>query len=264
MAQDLFDLEIMTYLKLGGTSQECASYLFIRTSRLNFVILRLRYVAQATKLLRLRVKPTTNPQPLPTHRYKIDARSIGNPHPLARSVSRKIIQGRAAASTMLELKVRGFIPDLVFGHVGWGEMSAVKDVWPHTKLIVHAEFYYRSEGANINFDPEFPSDLSFDARYAVRLNNAPILLALADADWSVAPTQWQKSRFPVSLHDKIIVLHEGIDTDLLSPRPYSVFALPDGATLDSNDEVITFAARNLEPYRGFHIFMRALPGVLDR
>ena len=33
-------------------------------------------------------------------------------------------------------------------------------------------------------------------------------------------------------------------------------------TLTRNDEVITFINRNLEPYRGYHIFMRALPRML--
>ena len=34
--------------------------------------------------------------------------------------------------------------------------------------------------------------------------------------------------------------------------------------LTARDEVITYVARNLEPYRGFHIFMRALPEILRR
>jgi glycosyltransferase involved in cell wall biosynthesis len=38
--------------------------------------------------------------------------------------------------------------------------------------------------------------------------------------------------------------------------------LPDGTRFRTGDEVLTFASRNLEPYRGYHIFLRALPGVL--
>jgi glycosyltransferase involved in cell wall biosynthesis len=203
------------------------------------------------------------PQSFPTRRYKLDTKWLGSPNPLARAPTGKIVQGRAAASAMLELNAQGFVPDLVFGHVGWGESLAVRDVWQDTKSVVHAEFYYSSFGANINFDPEFKSDASFNARYAVRLNNAAILLALTDADWGVAPTNWQKSRFPRLFQDKIAVMHEGIDTDLVSPRPYAVFTLPDGRNLDSDSEVITFLNRNLEPYRGYHIFMRALPAILD-
>jgi glycosyltransferase involved in cell wall biosynthesis len=226
-----------------------------------------RHIARALhdtghEVVAITAEGNKNPQFLPTLRYRLDVKWLGNPNPLARAVSGRIVQGRAAAGAMLALRNRGFLPDLVFSHVGWGESLAIKDVWPETRSIVHAEFYYSSVGANINFDPEFTNDSTFNARYAVRLNNAPILLALADADWGVAPTAWQKSRFPGILHDKIVVMHEGINTQLLSPRPYAVFTLPDGRNLNSDDEVITFLNRNLEPYRGYHIFMRALPAIL--
>jgi glycosyltransferase involved in cell wall biosynthesis len=36
----------------------------------------------------------------------------------------------------------------------------------------------------------------------------------------------------------------------------------DGVRLSCGDEVLTFVNRNLEPYRGFHVFMRALPRIL--
>jgi glycosyltransferase involved in cell wall biosynthesis len=226
-----------------------------------------RHIAQALHTAGHEVNVITTetnrqPQQVPTWRYKLDPKWIGSPSPLARAVSAKIVQGRAAANAMLQLNARGYVPDLVFGHVGWGESFAIRDVWPKTKLVLHAEFYYTSEGANINFDPEFPNDSSFNSRYEVRLNNAPILLALADADWGVAPTMWQKSRFPEFMQSKIVVMHEGIDTDLLSPNPYASFTLPNGRRLNRFDEVITFLNRNLEPYRGYHIFMRALPAIL--
>jgi glycosyltransferase involved in cell wall biosynthesis len=53
-----------------------------------------------------------------------------------------------------------------------------------------------------------------------------------------------------------------VDTDALAPDPAARFALPDGRVLHAGDEVLTFVNRNLEPYRGYHIFMRALPAVL--
>jgi glycosyltransferase involved in cell wall biosynthesis len=36
---------------------------------------------------------------------------------------------------------------------------------------------------------------------------------------------------------------------------------PSGVTLAAGDPVITYVARNLEPYRGFHVFMRALERI---
>jgi len=61
------------------------------------------------------------------------------------------------------------------------------------------------------------------------------------------------------------LLHEGVNTDLARPNPKARFTLPgSGQVLTRHDEVVTYVARNLEPYRGFHIFMRALPQLLRR
>ena len=51
---------------------------------------------------------------------------------------------------------------------------------------------------------------------------------------------------------------------VLQPDPSARFQLPDGRGLGSGDEVISFVSRGLEPYRGFHVFMRALPELLAR
>ena len=56
--------------------------------------------------------------------------------------------------------------------------------------------------------------------------------------------------------------HEGVDVALAKPAPDAVFTLRSGRTLGSHDEVVTFAARNLEPLRGHHIFMRAPPRIM--
>ncbi len=57
---------------------------------------------------------------------------------------------------------------------------------------------------------------------------------------------------------------EGIDTDRLGPDPQAQFTLPDGPRLKAGEPIITYVARNLEPYRGIHHFLRALAIVQQR
>jgi glycosyltransferase involved in cell wall biosynthesis len=99
----------------------------------------------------------------------------------------------------------------------------------------------------------------------LRLRNANMTVALLDADQGIVPTAWQAGLFPSPLREKLTVLHEGIDTDLVCPSPGAEVRLQTAAhVLRAGDEVITFVSRNLEPYRGYHIFMRALPEILRR
>ncbi len=205
----------------------------------------------------------TQPDFVPTLRYRVRQAASGQPHPLAATFSGRVARGERAARAMLALRQRGFTPDLVIGHLGWGETLFVRDVWPDAKLVVHAEYYYDAERGDVGFDPEFDRLADPDERFAVRAKNAAMLMAITDADYGVAPTKWQGSRFPPLLRKKIAILHEGIDTDLAAPRPEARFAVPQtDIILTEQDEVVTFVNRNLEPYRGYHIFMRALPEIL--
>lgn len=202
------------------------------------------------------------PDLVPTVRYRMRPNAVGKPHALAASFSARVARGERATRAMLALRARGFTPDLVLGHLGWGETLFVKDVWPETKLLVHAEFYYRAQGGDIDFDPEFAT-ADPNRPFMIRAKNAAILMAMADADFGVAPTRWQGGRFPPFLQKKIAILHEGIDTDLAVPNPEARFKVPEtDVELSRGDEVVTFVNRNLEPYRGYHVFMRALPDIL--
>ncbi len=182
-------------------------------------------------------------------------------HPYLRSTENAVLHGQAVARTLLALRKEGFVPDVVAGHPGWGETLFVKDVLPEVPYLNYCEFYYRPQGQDFGFDPAAPPTL--DARLTLRLRRTPLLLALESCDHGVAPTAWQRATHPAELRAKIDVIHDGIDTARLRPDPAARFTLPDGRTLTAGDPVVTYAARGLEPYRGFPSFMRALPRILD-
>ena len=189
----------------------------------------------------------------PVHFSDVDA---------ARDIETKIVRGNACAHVMEQLKNSGFTPDVIVAHPGWGEALFCKDVWPKVRLIMFGEFFYSADGADYNFDPEFARDSLAD-RARIRLKNSVHLLALHAADEGYTPTQWQLSQFPAEYRKKMGIIFDGIDTAFVAPQPKAFVSLKrDNIRLTANDEVITFVNRNLEPYRGFHIFMRALPEIL--
>jgi glycosyltransferase involved in cell wall biosynthesis len=98
----------------------------------------------------------------------------------------------------------------------------------------------------------------------LRTRNALNLLGLDAVDWGQSPTEWQRSQYPKRHRDRITVVHEGVDTSLVRPDPTVRLWLGSGRCLSRADEIVTYSARDLEPYRGFHVFMRALPRVLER
>jgi hypothetical protein len=183
-------------------------------------------------------------------------------HPYLPPMERAVRAGQAAARTYLELKRQGFTPDVVLAHPGWGDTLYLRDVYPDARLIHLCEWYYNAAGADLGFDPEFPDSL--DDRARIRTWNALHALNLTLCDEGVCPTAWQRSVHPSVFHSKLNVLHEGIDTETLMPAPEAQYRLPNGQVLKAGDPVITYVARNLEPYRGFHSFLRALAIVQRR
>jgi glycosyltransferase involved in cell wall biosynthesis len=170
-------------------------------------------------------------------------------------------RAQAVAKALLTLKQRGATPDLIVAHPGWGESLFAKEIFPQVPLLGYFEYFFSATGGDVGFDPEFPDSLDNQCRLRVR--NAMYLAALHAADQGLTPTQWQHSRFPAEYQPRINVLHEGVDTDALRPDPTVSFVL-NGQRFQAGEPIITFVARGLEPYRGFHIFMRALPELLRR
>ena len=186
-----------------------------------------------------------------------------NVHPWVSDFETKTIRGEACFRASLRLKEQGFTPDVIIAHPGWGESLFLKEVWPKAMLGMYCEFYYHPQGADVGFDPEFPS-LDEGDICRLRLKNLNNLLHMQVADAGISPTEWQAGTFPEPFHSRITVVHDGIDTDAVVPDPSVSLTVNGKVALSKKDEVITFVNRNLEPYRGYHIFMRALPEILKR
>lgn len=183
-------------------------------------------------------------------------------HPYLSQMESAVHNGQAVARMLELLKAQGFAPDITLAHIGWGEALYFKDIFPDTPLLAYCEFYYHARGANAGFDPEFP--LTWDDQLRIRTQNAPFLLNLSAMDYGISPTPWQRSLFPPEYQNRIEVLHEGVDIAQVIPDPNAVLQLPDGRIVRAGQEIVTYAARNLEPYRGFHQFMRAAAEICRR
>lgn len=193
-------------------------------------------------------------------RYKPHRTASPQTHPYVRSFEDAVLHGQQVLRLLLDLKAKGYRPDVIVAHPGCGETLYAKDAFPNVRLIHFCEYYYHAQGADLGFDPEFPPTVDDYARICSR--NALHLLNLENCDQGITPTHWQHSLHPTAYRNKIQIIHESIDTDLLGPDPNATLTLPNGRLLKAGGPIITYVARNLEPYRGFHTFMRALPQVL--
>lgn len=194
--------------------------------------------------------------------YRVARQVSKETHPYLRNIEAGILRGQAVARVALQLREKGFVPDLICAHPAWGEPLYLRDIFPDSRILAFFEFYYRDQGADIGFDPEFPATL--DDRLRIRTWNMVQQSSYFSTDWGITPTHWQASVYPAEFQARLSIIHDGIDTQIACPNATARFTLPDGRAFTRNDEVITFISRGLEPYRGFHIFMRALPELMRR
>jgi glycosyltransferase involved in cell wall biosynthesis len=174
-----------------------------------------------------------------------------------------VLQGQAVYRLSEQLKAQGFVPDLVYGHSGWGPTLLIKDIFPSSQLLCYFEWFYHAHGSDADFDPSDPLTADDEAR--IRLKNAPILVDLYSCDRGLAPTYWQRQQFPPEYHNKITVLHDGVDTEFFQPQPGAKLILP-RLNLDLRDvpELVTYVARGMEPYRGFPQFIESVALLQQR
>jgi glycosyltransferase involved in cell wall biosynthesis len=176
----------------------------------------------------------------------------------------KVIRAQAVFNTAKSMSSDGYKPDLIVAHPGWGEAILLKQVWPTARLGLYAEFFYRADGADVGFDLEFANQ-SDQPGPRLLIKNAANYLQFSTAEAYLAPTEWQASTYPSDWRSRLTVIHDGVDTGQLKPEPrnHRVLELADGTRLSAQEEVVTFVSRNLEPYRGYHIFLRSLPELFS-
>lgn len=194
--------------------------------------------------------------------YQPHRATTPNIHPYLTTIEDGILHGQAVGRILLQMHNQGVRPDIIIGHSGWGETQFAKDIFPDVPLLTYFEFFYSAKGADVGFDPEFPS--TDELKFHLRSRNQLLLSCLEATDQGISPTWWQHSRFPKAFSSKIEVIHDGVDTTALVPADNPTVTLPNDLTFDGSVPLVTFVARNLEPYRGFHIFMRAAERILKR
>lgn len=212
--------------------------------------------------LTLRVKEAITWHNVRVLPYKLPERSGQNVHPWLLDLDSKVTRAEACYRAALKVKEAGFSPDLILAHPGWGEAMFLRDVWPDARLGLYCELYHHAEYPHLFFDPEFDKSDPDTEMLRMRLKNLNNHLHFPWAHAGISPTRFQADTFPGEFRDKITVCHDGIDTISAAPDPGARLTIKGVCDVTRDDEVITFVNRNLEPYRGYHIFMRALPRLL--
>lgn len=220
-----------------------------------------RYIAPAlandkdNKVVFITNNSTTNLPNITKVSYKLKRQVPDDCHRYLRFYEESVIHAQSTAEAAIYLKNQGFKPDIIYGHT-WGQTMYMKDIFPDVPLLCYFEWFYNAKGGDVGFDGKIPN---IDDLAKLRSKNAHLLIDLYSCDAGICPTKFQMKQFPKEYAYKIKVLHDGIDTDFCTPKDDTLFKIEDkNLTLSRNDEVVTYATRGMEAYRGFPEFMKAV------
>ena len=200
-------------------------------------------------------RPTDSRIEVLRYEHKLGDRSGVHPHSL--EVDEWIRRSEQVADLAMSLKRRGWAPDVMLAHPGWGEALLLRQVFPSTPLVIWPELWLRPEHLGID-----PAEISVGQMQYLRIKDWLIDGAMADASLAVIPTRYQAQTFPQRWQHKIAVVHEGVPETMLHWPRLRQLTIAECITLGPDVPVVTFISRNLEPMRGFPTFMRALPDLL--
>lgn len=193
--------------------------------------------------------------------YKLDVGTSTNTFGLAQEFEAKTIRAYACAHKLDQLKRSGLNPSIICVHPGWGESLLLNVVFPSTPVLSYQEYFYNLYGFDFDFDPEFSYNHDLLDKSKLLLKNTHLLSVLRDSQHNVTPTQFQMSSFPKQYHKSFSVIHDGVKLPNLDLKP-KVLRIKE-ITLTKSTKIVTFINRTLEPYRGCHTFIRAIPRILS-
>jgi glycosyltransferase involved in cell wall biosynthesis len=190
--------------------------------------------------------------------YKIKGGATEHTHYSSRSFENAIWHSHGVYDALAERP--DVKPDLVVAHSGFLSTVLLRELYD-CPIINYFEYYYLTQGADMDFRPDFPYPVA--NRLRARIRNAHLLLDLEECDAAYSPTRWQRNLFPATYRPKIRTIFDGIDTTFWRPlgpvsRQVGNWTIPEDA------RVVTYVSRGLESIRGFDVFMQVAKRLCDR
>lgn len=195
--------------------------------------------------------------------YKLTRQPKAESHRYLISMEKAVYQAQEVWRVCNQLRQQGFEPDILCAHPGWGDCLFLRDFYPDIPFVYYMEFYYHSVGSDSNF-LNGDSTIDLDEQAQIRIRNSLHLMNLEACDYAITPTHFQANQHPKEFLSKFSILHEGADTELIQPKEKADLKLPSGKVISSKTPLITYVTRNIEPYRGFPTFIKAVEVLMKQ
>ena len=170
---------------------------------------------------------------------------------------KKLLVSELFRAALCQLKAKGFIPDIVVFHSGWGIGTHIRTVFPRAKLAAFAEWWFSWNSEDLLFEPnsDYSPSANLDTRIAERYVNLTQCFEISESNLVWTATNWQKQQFPNSIQSRLEVFHEGVDNSFFSPA----------SSKHSSEFIhVTYTTRGLESIRAFEHFARIINILMSR
>jgi hypothetical protein len=150
--------------------------------------------------------------------------------------------GRMTASSLLKLKERGFVPDIIFSSATMGNSLFLHMVFPESFWIVQGDWYF----ARRNAGSAAGSQAGPKRTPSMWWRNNLQLRALCESNLMVTSTDWQRKQYPPDVAKNLHIVPLCVDTDFFAPVSREAFSL-EGYDFSQADEIVTITGKGIDP-----------------